>query len=113
MEYTIKRRVSVPTFSMREPGEYFIMPVTPIVARPSREDGAKPVYVMRVCDLTTGEERELVLGQILRETLLDRYPDDTYVNKQYRVVKLPSGKRSGTGQNEYNLYYVDEIDFKG
>lgn len=106
--YRLLQRVTVPTISMRESKEYFFRFEAPIVDKPDRENPDRPIHIGRVIDLETGELGEVVLGKILHETLMEKYPDDAYVGKSFRIVKTGSGKK-GAGAVAYNLFYVDEI----
>lgn len=107
--YRVMARVTVPTISMKESKEYFFRFEAPIIGKPDREHPDRPIHIARVIDLETGELGEIVLGKVLHETMLEKYPDAGYVGKSFRIMKTGSGKK-GAGASEYNLFYVDEID---
>lgn len=108
--YTLIRRVSVPTISMRDPGEYFFRLTSPIRERPDQNNPDKPLRLISVVNLSTGEVGEIVVATVLAQILREHYPSEAYVDRSFRILKRPSGKGGRGGQNEYNLFYVDEIE---
>jgi hypothetical protein len=60
--------------------------------------------VMTVTNLEDGMQYQLVLGQIIFESLLERYPSDGYVGKSFMAVRRDvPGKR-------YKNYSVMELE---
>lgn len=110
MKYNILHRVTVPSISMKESGEYLFRVEGLIVDKPDRDSPDKLLHIMRVTDLCTDQMGDAVLGKVLYETFVERYPEGAAIGKCFRILKKPSGKAGKGGMNEYNLFYVEEIE---
>lgn len=74
------------------------------VANP-RNGIAKAPDLITVRDVQDGNEKELLVGQVLRSTLTENYPDDSYVGKSFACTQgpVPAGKR-------YKTMTVNEVE---
>jgi len=105
--------VAANRFEIPEEKEFFIKfdSAITVIDRPAvmNKDGSEkePASTMPaafVTNLLTGEVGQLVLSQVLNDTLTKEYPDAGYVNRFFRVVKHKvNGKR-------YFSYEVDEVE---
>lgn len=112
--FRIKKLVTLPTFKIEEN--------TPTIFRVdgeiyegkklagSKEDaGKKPACLMPVTkiDAETGEsfQGQIVVGTVLRETLLETYPDGAYVGLTFGILKMP--KKDGKQYKEYQIVELD------
>lgn len=66
---------------------------------------AKAPDLITVRDAQDGNEKELLVGQVLRSTLTENYPDDSYVGKSFACTQgpVPAGKR-------YKTMTVNEVE---
>ena len=74
------------------------------VANP-RNGIAKAPDVLSVRDLEDGNEKEILVGQVLKSTLSENYPDDGYIGKTFACTQSapPAGKR-------YKSMTVNEVE---
>jgi hypothetical protein len=65
----------------------------------------EPAKIMKVVDLTTGQECEIIANTVLRSTFEENYPDDGFVGKAFEIIRhaKSNGKR-------YHTYSVTEIE---
>lgn len=66
---------------------------------------AKAPDVVSVRDLEDGGDKEILVGQVLKSTLSENYPDDSYVGKTFACTQSapPAGKR-------YKSMTVNEVE---
>jgi hypothetical protein len=64
--------------------------------------------IMDVVDLVDGGTKRILVGKVLSSTLLENFPDDSYVGKSFRAVQgpPPAGKR-------YKSMTVQEVVIEG
>lgn len=74
---------------------------TPATASP------KPLDILSVRDAADGNEKEILVGQVLKSSLVENYPDDTYVGKTFACTQSapPQGKR-------YKQMSVNEVELE-
>lgn len=74
------------------------------IANP-RNGIAKAPDLITVRDAADGNEKELLVATVLRSTLTENYPDDSYVGKTFACVQgpVPAGKR-------YKTMTVNEVE---
>ena len=74
------------------------------VANP-RNGIAKAPDIMTVRDAADGNEKEILVGQVLKSTLVETYPDDSYVGVTFACTQgaVPAGKR-------YKTMIVNEVE---
>ena len=66
---------------------------------------AKAPDIMTVTDVADGHQKEILVGQVLKSTLTENYPDDSYIGKTFACVQgpPPDGKR-------YKTMTVNEVE---
>ena len=69
-------------------------------SKPRRE----PAFLAFVTDMETGEEGQIILGQVLRSTLNEHYPDNEYVGLCFAIEQVRDAKK------DYNTYNLTEIE---
>lgn len=76
------------------------------VANP-RNGIAKAPDIMNVRDAADGQEKEILVGQVLKSTLVETFPDDSYVGLSFACTQGPvqAGKR-------YKTMIVNEVDLE-
>lgn len=75
-------------------------------ARAGTEDAQKPMDIALITNLATKEEGRLVVHDVLKNILFESYPDGSYVDKSFQIVKSKAaGKR-------YFNFDVKEIRLK-
>ena len=67
------------------------------------DDKKEAAILMAVTDLETGETGQIIIGAVLRELLLETYPDDAYVGKKFEICLR---KRADKKYNTYDVYEV-------
>jgi hypothetical protein len=69
---------------------------------------AKAPDILSVRDAADGNEKEILVGQVLKSTLVENYPDDAYIGKTFACTQSapPTGKRYK--QMEVNEVELDE-----
>ena len=82
------------------------------VANP-RNGIAKAPDILSVRDAADGNEKEILVGQVLKSTLVENYPDDAYIGKTFACTQSapPTGKRYK--QMTVNEVEIDEAPKKG
>lgn len=76
--------------------------------RPSDNPDAKkkePATLAECVNLETGAEEVLICSTVVKSTLTETYPNDSYVNKCFSITKL--AKQSG---RDYFKYHILEIE---
>lgn len=75
------------------------------VAQKKGETVMEPADLMRIVDLTDGEEKEIIANSVLKSTLTENYEGESYVGKAFRVIRhaKAQGKR-------YHTYSIAEIE---
>lgn len=78
-----------------------------IVGRNADTTKAKkePATIANVIDLTNGEPSQIVCATIVKSTLTEEYPGETYVGKCFAMTKM--AKDSG---KDYNKYKIEQIE---
>jgi len=66
---------------------------------------AKAPDILSVRDAADGNDKEILVGQVLKSTLVENYPDDGYVGKTFACTQSapPTGKR-------YKQMTVNEVE---
>jgi hypothetical protein len=68
---------------------------------------AKAPDILSVRDAADGNEKEILVGQVLKSSLVENYPDDAYVGKSFACNQSapPTGKR-------YKQMSVNEVELE-
>lgn len=82
------------------------------VRRRKETPGEKPapMQIADIVNLQTGEEMRLVAHQVLKNTMDENYPSESYIGKDFRIIKTP--KKGGIG-GKYFAFAIVEIKLKG
>jgi hypothetical protein len=70
-----------------------------------KKDAAR---ICHIVDHETGEEGLMIVGKVLEGTLVEKYPDDSYVGKSFEIIN--HGIR---GDKKYNTYSITEVEIEG
>ena len=72
-----------------------------------RNGSAKAPDLLSVRDAADGNEKEVLVGQVLKSSLVENYPDDAYVGKSVACTQSapPQGKR-------YKQMSVNEVELE-
>lgn len=107
--FTVKKQVTRPVIQMKE-GEAIHVVFQGAIYRGKEikakqgEPDSKPADLCHVVSLDTGLIGQIVVGEVLKGTLIEAYPNDGYVGKAFRITKSPvAGKR-------YKQYAVAELE---
>lgn len=65
----------------------------------------EPATILEVINLEDGEQAQLLVLTIVKNVLMDEYPNHAYVGKCFSITKL--GRAAG---KEYNAVHVEEIE---
>lgn len=116
-KYTVISEVTLPDFQFDEfDYEYLIRFDGPIIQAPARDDGRTPrpgdkaktpPFKARIIDLETGELYSAIIFSMLRNRVLENYPDESYVGRDFVVIK--HAKEKG---KDYFGCTVNEIDLE-
>lgn len=118
--FKIKKRVTLPLWKWTDGVEKFFTITGAIHTgravsdkREADADGKKPgksaivmepANIATVIDLTTKQECEIIVGAVLKSTLEENYPNETYVGKSFSSIQSKvEGKR-------YRQYTLTEIE---
>ena len=68
---------------------------------------AKAPDILAVRDAADGNEKEILVGQVLKSSLVENYPDDAYIGKTFACTQSapPTGKR-------YKQMSVNEVELE-
>lgn len=108
--FKVKKNLTLPLLKMALDTDYFIKIMTPAVLGkeiPAKagEDQMPPVTLVNIINLETGEDMQLILNKVLQGTLEEEYPDESYVNLCFKVVK----KAKGSGK-KYHTFLIAEVE---
>jgi hypothetical protein len=68
---------------------------------------AKAPDILAVRDAADGNEKEILVGQVLKSSLIENYPDDAYIGKTFACTQSapPANKR-------YKQMLVNEVELE-
>lgn len=108
----VKKLVTIPVLKLLPDTPVFVQVTGAIYQgkelKKGGEENLKPADLMNVKDLTTGEDMQIVCGEVLKSTLRDEYPNDSYVGKAFRIIK--GKKKDKEGGRGYFTYSIAEIE---
>lgn len=104
----VVKKVTLPLLKQADDHDYYIVVSSPIfqgkeVVQKKGETEMSAANLMRVIDLTDGEEKEMIANTVLVSTLTEEYGDD-YVNRAFKI------RRSKVEGKRYKSYSVVEIE---
>jgi hypothetical protein len=116
-KFKTKKVLTRPTISLKSEGaECYVKIVSAMhVGREMKSDekddaGKKrePATILEVINLETGEEAQVIAAAMIRSTLEEEYPGESYVGKCFYIANR--GKQESKAGNRFNRLYVEEIE---
>jgi len=107
-KYTVVREVRQDVLKLEEGREYVLRFEAPIRIGGTTANGVKSADVATVTNLEDGSQTVVIMNAAFKSTIVESYPNDTYVNKAFSVTNL--GRVAG---KRYKAFKVIEIDWKG
>ena len=102
-KYTIKKAIRVPQLKLEGGNSYAIKSMGEMTEEPTfGSNTSGTVTIMRVIDIETGLECNILLGAVLKDLFKS---EDVYVGKCYLI-----DVGEITGDNQWRDYYLSEID---
>lgn len=110
-KFKVKRRVTLPLLKMVINQVYSIIFLDKMYIGKEIENSKydEPATLVNVVDVSTGEEKQMIVYSVLGKLLEEEYPDDAYVGKSFRLTKLPKAGKDG---REYHPFEMVEVDFE-
>jgi hypothetical protein len=111
----VRRQVTLPLWKWADGVEKYFEVMSPIrkgkaVSTTKSKDGVedgvvmKPADLMTVRNLETGVECELIVGAVLKSTMIESYDGETYVGRMFSATQTKiEGKR-------YRAYSLNELE---
>lgn len=108
VKYTVKQQITNNVWKWEEGKEkVFRIDKAIYVGRAPRPGStiSKAAELVDVTDVEDGQKKTLIVGQVIKDNLIERYPDDGYVGKTFRAVQgpVPTGKK-------YKTYDIAEVE---
>ena len=109
LQFKVVRKVTLPVLKISINKPYYVKIDDKIFQGKKldndKKDNKEPAFLVNVTDLKSGEQGQIVLNKVLKETLLEEYPDDSYVGLCFQIVKKPKD----TGK-DYHTFSLVEIE---
>ena len=104
------KSVTLPLLKQADDVPYYIAVQTAItkgkeIKQKKGETIMEPAQIMRVVNLETGQECEMIANSVLQSTFEENYPGQKYVGKAFEVIR--HAKQQG---KRYHTYSVSEIE---
>ena len=113
--FKVKAMVTLPTFKIQDnEAVVFIVDGAMYEGKKLKDDDKdkKPAFIMPVSKVNpeTGEtlKGQIVVGTVLRENLLEKYPDDGYVGRTFGILKYAA--KDGKRYKEYQILELEAQD---
>ena len=92
--FTRMKSIVVPVYSFKNRTSGFFLTQSAIRMKKSEdEEGKEKVTpLMRIVDLETGEECDMIVPTLLMSELQENYPEDSYAGKKFEVAVSASPK---------------------
>jgi hypothetical protein len=80
-----------PQLKIKTGVEYYVRFAGPLHLGKKIDDDKEPAHLCDIVDLSTNEEMQIVVGKVMRDSLVEKYPNDTYVGKcfAFELMKVP------------------------
>ena len=108
-EFKVIKKVTLPVLKISINKEYFVKIDDKIFQgkklENDKKDNKEPAYLVNVTDLKSGEQGQIVLNKVLKETLLEEYPEDSYVGLCFQIIKKP--KDTGKDYHTFSLVQIE------
>lgn len=96
--------IALPLFRMIANKQIFVLVDAPMYLGKKVDPKKEAATLMRVTDLETGEEGQIIIGKVLHDLIGENYPDDSYVGKKFAIVMRQRADK------KYNTYDLSEIE---
>jgi hypothetical protein len=96
--------VAMPLFKLLPDQPRFFLVDAAIYTGKKIDDKKEAALLMPVTDLESGEQGQIIVGQVLKELIYEKYPEKSYVGKKFEVTLR---KRADKKYNTYDLYEVE------
>lgn len=111
--YKVRRQVILPAFLLRigEPKIFIVtgaMEKSTYVDPDPKKKGDKPMTLLPVGDVETGEHMRLIVPSVIEGNLTENYPDNEYIGKVFSMEKL--AKRPGKRYHDVRLFELEKDD---
>ena len=73
---------------------------------------AKAPDILAVRDAADGNEKEILVGQVLKSSLVENYPDDAYIGKTFACTQSAPPANKRYKQMSVNEVELDEAPVK-
>jgi hypothetical protein len=114
-KFKVKKHVTLPLLK-QEDGKPIYIKTTGAIFQAKELEGQRarknaegqvqqPPHLMHVTNLETGEEMQIIANEVLKSTLEDAYPNESYVGKSFAVERKPIQKGK-----KYATFTVTEIE---
>lgn len=109
-QQTFKRKQAVilPQLKLQDDVPVHVQIVSPIyLGKEIKESNGETSQadLMRVVDMTTGEECQMIVGTILKASLEESFPESGYVDKCFEITR--HAKAEGKRYKTYALYEIE------
>lgn len=109
LQFKVVRKVTLPVLKISINKPYFVKIDDKIFQGKKldndKKDNKEPAFLVNVTDLKSGEQGQIVLNKVLKETLLEEYPDESYVGLCFQIVKKP--KDMGKDYHTFSLVEIE------
>ena len=107
--FKIARRVTLPLSKWKNEDSKYLRIDCAIfegkeIAEKNGEAEKKPANLFNATDLLTGEIVQVIAATVLKGTLTEEYPDDSYVGKMFEITQHRDTAK------KYNTYSITEIE---
>lgn len=103
LKFTRTRTIAMPLFKLVADTPRFFLADGAMFIGKQIDDKKEAATLMAVTDLETGEQGQIIIGQVLKELLIEQYPENGYVGKRFELCLR---KRADKKYNTYDLFEV-------
>jgi len=108
MKFRKIKNITLPLLKMDAETLYYVKIIKAMYLGKAIDDKKEAATLADVINLETGETVQIICPTVLRQTLNEHYPNDSYVGKCFELVKHLV-KAADTGALKYNTFNVAEI----
>jgi hypothetical protein len=109
----VKKSLTPPVLKLEEDVTHYIKITAPmyvgrVIKDDKRKEGDKerePATIIDCVNLDGGEVCQVIATAVIKSTLSESYPDNTYVGKSFSIKK--AGRQPG---KQYNKFEINELD---
>lgn len=113
--FKVAKQVTRPILTQKENDPIFVlftskMKVAELQGKVKEgEEALPPPMIAEITNLDTDQLMMLVCGKVLERELNQKYPNDSYINKGFRLVSVLASVKGKAGQR-MRLYDIQELD---